>query len=212
MTASLLEVYDAPFSFEEPWTLPRWADRVRFRDATDGSTPRLPTEVGAYYDRQTLYVLFEGDDDQVVANYRDHDEPLYLEDVLEVYLAPNSLTEYFELEVSPLGTTFDARIVSPNGERSSMHADLDWECTGFWTALRREYLPGGQSRFAAVLAIPFAALGRRTPRQGEAWRANFYRIDRAVAGDQYTAWRPTLRQPADFHVPAAFGELRFRQS
>ena len=39
------------------------------------------------------------------------------------------------------------------------------------------------------------------------WRANFYRIDRGER-DEYSAWRPTLRSPPDFHVPARFGSLR----
>lgn len=207
---ALLDVYAAPFSFDEPWALPRSADRVRLRDATDGSSPRLATEVGAYYDREMLYILFEGEDDQIVATYREHDDPLYQEDVVEVFLAPNSLTEYFELEVNPLGTTFDARILYPDRDRSAMRVDLKWECWGFWAALQRVSMDQGRCRFSVVLAVPFAALERNTPRQGESWRANFYRIDRGSAGDQYTAWRPTLRHPADFHVPSAFGELVFR--
>lgn len=210
ITPSLLEVYAAPFSFEEPWTLPRSADRVMLCNSIDGSSPRLATEVGAYYDREMLYILFEGEDDQIVASFLEHDEPLYQEDVVEVFLAPCRLTEYFELEVNPLGTTFDARIFHPDGNRSAMNAELQWECSGFWTALQRQESNHGRWRFSVVLAVPFDALERRTPRLGESWRANFYRIDRGAAGDEYTAWRPTFRDPADFHVPSAFGELMFR--
>jgi len=61
-----------------------------------------------------------------------------------------------------------------------------------------------------LLRIPFAALGRSTPIEGEAWRVNFFRIDRhAEEGDELSAWQPTGKEPPDFHVPAAFGTLRF---
>ena len=49
-----------------------------------------------------------------------HDEPIWKEDVFEVFVAPQGLTPYFEIEVNPLGTTFDARIDSPDGERATM--------------------------------------------------------------------------------------------
>jgi hypothetical protein len=53
-------------------------------------------------------------------------------------------------------------------------------------------------------------LGRPTPVAGETWRANFFRIDRhPELGDEYSAWQPTMRSPADFHVGEAFGTLKF---
>ncbi len=59
--------------------------------------------------------------------------------------------------------------------------------------------------------MPFAALGRGEPREGETWRVNFFRIDRhPEKGDEYSAWQPTMKNPADFHVPAAFGTIRFQ--
>ena len=44
------------------------------------------------------------------------------------------------------------------------------------------------------------------------WRANFYRVDRGApsgAGDEFSAWSPILKQPADFHETERFGVLRF---
>jgi hypothetical protein len=59
-----------------------------------------------------------------------------------------------------------------------------------------------------VLRIPFDAIGA-APSPGDHWRANFFRIDRHPGGDQFSAWQPTLRIPADFHVVSAFGVLVF---
>jgi hypothetical protein len=76
-------------------------------------------------------------------------------------------------------------------------------------AVRRVTESNGVVTIDTLLRIPFAALGRTMPIPGETWRANFYRIDRSPQGDEYSAWQPTMRQPADFHVPEAFGRLRF---
>lgn len=199
----------AEFSLEEPWATPPGCDSVRLRLAIDGAAPRLATSLSVWFDDDYLDVLFSCGDDQVVATHYAHDAPLYEEDVVEVFLAPERLTEYFELEVSPVGTTFDARIESPDGHRRTMSTDLAWTCSGLVAAVRRVPESNGVITIDTILRIPFASLGRTTPLPGETWRANFYRIDRSPHGDEYSAWQPTMRQPADFHVPEAFGTLRF---
>ncbi len=198
MPVPVLVVPRAEFAMEDPWLLPWGCERVDLRRATDGGAPRLATSVALYYDDETLTILFRAEDDEVVASMYEHDEPLWQEDVVEAFLAPAEGTSYFELEVNPVATTFDARIDSPDGVRATMQADLSWTCEGMFAAVRRE----GFS-IETVLRVPFASIG------GKPARANFFRVDRGVHGDEYSAWSPTLKQPADFHVVAAFSELRF---
>ena len=210
----------ADFSIEDPWAIPPACTREPLRRSTDGAEPRLATSVAAYFDHEQLTIVFSGIDDDVIATYRQHDAPLYEEDVVEVFLAPERITRYFEIEVNPLGTTFDAIIDSPDGVRSTMKTDLAWTCDGLFAAIRRTHGDPSPPRSRArglqvvdtVIRIPFSSLGRSAPADGETWRANFYRIDRSVSRDaELSAWRPTLKQPADFHVPAAFGDLRFQR-
>ncbi|HYI12887.1 MAG TPA: carbohydrate-binding family 9-like protein [Thermoanaerobaculia bacterium] len=199
-----------PFDSEEPWSTPAAVMPVRLRRATDAAAPRLSTSISLWYDDQALTVLFSCADDHVVATLNTHDAPLYEEDVVEAFLAPETLTRYFELEVSPRGTIFDARIDSPDGERRTMHADRGWTCDNLFAAVRAVTESKGDTTLDVVMRIPFISLGRGIPQEGESWRANFFRIDRHPHhGDEYSAWQPTMRQPADFHVPAAFGTLRF---
>ena len=204
-----LVVRRAEFAIEDPWATPQNCEPVRLRLSTDGSAPRLATAVAAFYDDAILTIVFSGADDHIVATYAKHDDPLYEEDVVEVFLAPERLEEYFELEVNPLATTFDARLESPDGVRQSMRADRGWTCEGLMAAVRRVHEADGLMSADTVVRIPFAALGREAPRHGETWRANFFRIDRHPGGDEYSAWQPTMKTPADFHVTAAFGTLRF---
>lgn len=192
------------------WQLPTPDQRIELRSASDGSRPRHRTEVAAHHDGENLYVLFSGQDEvDIVASHFAHDAPLYEEDVVEVFLAVDSSDRYFEFEVSPVGTIFDALVRSPDGIRATMHVDRAWNCEGAWAATRRE--PSGRHvAFLTILTIPFRSLGA-SPRNGAEWGANFFRIDRHRDGDEFTAWQPTQRVPADFHVRSAFGRLRFEQ-
>jgi hypothetical protein len=201
----VLDVPRGEFSIEEPWAIPGVCVPAALKRTTDGGAPRLATSVAAYYDDEFLTVVFDAEDDEVVATYLGHDEPLWQEDVVEIFIAPEGLTPYFEIEVNPLGTTFDARIDSPDGVRATMTTDLAWTCDGLFAALRRD----DGKRVQIVIRIPFESL-KKHPNAADEWRANFFRIDRSAAhGDDFSAWQPAMKTPPDFHVTAAFGTLRF---
>lgn len=204
MQAATLLVPRAVFSIEDPWELPDGVLPVPLYRTTDGASPQLATSVAVWWDAQHLNTLFSGDDDAVIASYFGHDEPLWQEDVVEIFVAPTAATRYFEIEVNPLGTVFDAVIESPDGVRTTMRTDLAWTCDGIFAATRRT-----PHHFATIIRMPFQPFGV-VPAPGDHWRGNFFRIDRHPArGDELSAWQPTMRQPADFHVVAAFGTWEF---
>jgi alpha-galactosidase len=60
----------------------------------------------------------------------------------------------------------------------------------------------------AELAIPLKALIAKFD-PSAAWGANFYRIEGKSEPRTYLAWQPTRTEQPNFHVPAAFGTLRF---
>ena len=206
----ILEVPKAALDIEEPWTAPARCRPVPLRRATDGSHPRLRTHVAAWYDEDYLSILFSGADDHIRATYLRHDDPLYEEDVVEVFVAPNDAARYYELEINPRGTMFDAQVESPDGVRATMHVDRGWTCEGLFAAVRTTAEGGRLQAIDILVRIPFFALERSTPGFGETWRANFFRIDRhSDLGDEFMSWQPSLKSPADFHVVSAFGTLRF---
>ena len=209
MTETLV-IPRAGFEIDDPWATPAHASPVRLRRATDAAAPRLATSVAAWYDDAYLSILFTAMDDLVRSTYHHDDDPLYEQDVVEVFLAPDGLQRYFEIEVNPHGAVFDAAIDSPQGTRKDMKTDLAWKCEGRFVALRKVTESSGVMSIDTVIRIPFAALERRTPEDGEVWRGNFFRIDRHPEhGDEFSAWQPTMKTPADFHVAAAFGALCF---
>ncbi|MGE5414401.1 MAG: carbohydrate-binding family 9-like protein [Syntrophomonadaceae bacterium] len=174
---------------------------VFLRDAMTGAAPRRRTALRVGLRVGVLCIRFDGRDAGVVATHTRRDAPLWEEDVYEVFLSPQDPAHhYYEFEVNPLGTLFDARVESPNLRREDMTVSTGWDCDGY--SARVTTRPG---RWSAALRIPLAALGPESPPAGR-WRANFYRIDRG-APDEYSAWSPTFADPADFHVPERFGYL-----
>jgi hypothetical protein len=210
MTAETLIVPRAAFDMEEPWATPAVCTPVRLRVASDASAPRLTTSLAAWFGDVCVTFLFSASDDLVRATFVEYDAPLYQEDVVEVFLAPDVPERYFEIEISPRGSVFDAMIESPDGVRATMRVDRDWNCEGLMAAVRRVTESDGTVTIDTVVRVPFASLGRTTPVTGETWRANFFRIDRHPQhGDELSAWQPTFRLPTDFHVTSVFGTLRF---
>jgi len=178
--------------------------------ADGSSAARQQTAVRLCYDSTALYVRFDCTDRDIWGTFTQRDDPIYDEEVVEVFLAPgpDTPTHYAEIEVSPNGVLFDAWVSNPTGDRAQMAVDTAWDWPGIvWQAgqERRE------NRWWAVLVLPWAGIlpGGDLPNQ---WRANFYRIERPRdAAPEFSCWSPTLTEPADFHKPARFGTLRLQR-
>jgi hypothetical protein len=167
---------------------------------------RQETSVRVCDDGTALWVRFDCTDDRIVATRHRRNAAIYREEVVEVFLAPGTAApaSYLELEVSPAGVLFDARVRNPDERRETLEVDTDWDCPGVRWAVRRD---DAGERWTAVFELPWSGLAGGAP--ARAWRGNFYRIDRAVdpADDEYSCWSPTLTDPADFHRPSRFGWL-----
>ncbi len=189
----------------------------------DGSGyPQLRTELRICWDDRNLYLGFVAIDTDIWGTMRKRDDPIYEEEVVEAFLCSgDDITRYYEFEFSPHNVVFDAMIECPeNGDRRFMTVDVGWDCEGLrsgvtvvGTAKDRKglLLPDtADERWTVEAALPFPCIGRdgRPPSNGEVWRANFFRIDRAGAGE-FSCWSPTMATPPSFHVPARFGVLRF---
>lgn len=166
-----------------------------------GALPRQQTEVRFGWDPAGLRVLFVAEDNHPWATFREHDAPLYKEEVFEVFLDPEGDgLGYFELEVNPNNAVLDAAM---RRVASGYRKNFSWHCEGLLTKAR--VFDGG---WAAELHIPFASLTASIPVPGDCWRVNFTRIDRPTDSPrELSAWSPTGL--AQFHVPARFGMLEF---
>jgi len=196
---------------------PAWSRAAPVGDfvlATGDGEPQLPTECKLCWDEANLYFAFVAVDTDIWGTMVGRDDPIYEEEVVEAFLSSGGdVTRYFEFEWSPRNVFFDARVECPEqGGRSHLKLDVSWNCEGHRSAVhvvgtldRRDDI---DQQWTVEAALPFSQIGRggRPPVDGECWRANFYRIDRAGAGE-FSCWSPTLR--LDFHIPARFGHLVF---
>jgi alpha-galactosidase len=164
--------------------------------------PERQTEVRILWSRQTLYLRFECRyrelyvfEDSEPNGRRDH---LWDRDVAEAFLQPDPsrVQFYREFEVSPNGMWIDLDIF-PGGL-----ADLK-------SGLQRSVTVNQDLHtWAAELSIPIRALTLQFD-PSKIWRANFYRVEGSKEPRDYLAWQPTHSPKPNFHVPSAFGILRF---
>ncbi|WP_219833976.1 carbohydrate-binding family 9-like protein [Paenibacillus sp. R14(2021)] len=181
-----------------PWGI---IEPLVLSDVVTGAAPRLRTTVKACWTDTDLWIRFECEDDYVVATMREHDAPLYLEDVVEIFLDETGQgTSYVELEINPLNAVFDAIIQNdPSGKKE---VDLSWHAVNMVTCVEDH---GSEKHYE--IRLPLANF-RRLPADGTVWRWNAYRIDDDRGGTRhYWAWRPTGK--VDFHRPECFGTLVF---
>jgi hypothetical protein len=180
---------------------PAWAQcsRLFLLDNLSGRQPRWATEVRIGWSDGGLQCHFLCQDPKPSATKTDHDDALWEEEVVELFLDPfGDALSYFEIEVNPLNAVVD---LFARRTLTGLKKEFAWHCAGLITAVGRP--PFG---WMAALRVPFASLGDCAP--NGTWRANFTRIDRPdEKSRELSAWSPTLVN--SFHVPERFGTLKF---
>ena len=125
---------------------------------------------------------------------------LWETDVCEIFLAPDSdkPERYFEFEASPQGEWVDLAIrKTPAGRQT----DFDFQ-SGMRAAAEVQ-----TNRTIVCMTIPWSDVLPK-PAPEHLWRANLFRCA-GVGDERYLAWIPTYTKEPSFHVPEAFGWLKF---
>lgn len=126
---------------------------------------------------------------------------LWDRDVCEIFVAPDAThpERYFEFEAAPTGEWVDLGIViKPTGR------ETDWDFdSGMTTAAKLD-----RNKLTLAIKIPWSDSIPR-PASGDVWGANVFRCVGPEAPERYLAWRPTRTPEPNYHVPEAFGSLRF---
>jgi len=194
----------------------RCAPVVEFVNAVTGEPVTKSTKARMCWDDECLYVAWECVDQDIWGTYTKRDDPVYREEVVEIFACPTcDLTRYYEFNVTPRNTVFDAFIVNPDGINPGEGTAFDWNCKDLRTAVvvdgtldNRGDVDNG---YSVEIAIPFASLDRKAPRPGERWRVNLFRIDLTPPPIEFQAWSPPMYKPARFHVPDRFGTVFFSE-
>jgi hypothetical protein len=199
-----------------PITVDGKADEVDWKSASEGP-PFVAAEGGGevkgaaharlLWDDSNLYAFIQVDDPDVASQYRAQDDPLWKEDVVELFIdADRNRRGYVELQVNPRNAHFDAWF--PETRAQANHPE--WTSKMKSAVVVRGTLDerGDQDQgWDAEIAIPLAdvkgadAAMKVTipPAVGDSWRLNAVRVDKPADG-KLTASSWSAIPIADFHA------------
>jgi hypothetical protein len=160
------------------------------------------------WDDSNLYAFIEVEDSDVHSQYAKQDDPLWKEDVVELFIdADRNRHGYVELQVNPKNAHFDAWFPVTRAKESH----FEWT-SGMKSAVQVKGTVderGDRDQgWSAEIAIPLADVKGMDadmkvaipPAPGDRWRLNVIRVDlpRGAKGVAASSWSPiTIR---DFHA------------
>lgn len=166
------------------------------------------------YSDKGVYFLFHNEDGVLTATKTADFEKLWLEDVAEVFLWPDTTeTIYFEYEISPLN--YELPLIIPN-LKGKFLGWIPWQYTGDRKVIHFTHIEGGEKKSGSKITgwyaeffIPYtlmSPLPNVPPKSGTNWRGNMYRVDYDAEKTVRWYWKPI---ETNFHQFAKFGVLIF---
>jgi len=166
------------------------------------------------WDDKHLYVSFLCQDAHVWGKHVERDSPVFKDDCVEVFLAPNPKwpEAYFNLEMNVLGTLLDGFKPADTG----IVVEGKWNAQGVRIAtsvvgtLNND--EDEDDYWILEVALPFGNLAQvaahTPPEPGDVWHLNLNRLG-GQTNHQYSQWRASQTSEPSFHVPADFGRVIF---
>jgi len=187
---------------------------VSWTPMTPNESDHRKTQFKTLYSSTGIYFLFYNEDEVLTATKTEDNEKLWLEDVVEVFLWPDTTeTIYFEYEISPLN--YELALIVPNFNGNFL-GWIPWQYTGDRKVKHSTYVEGGAKKsgskinaWFAEFFIPYALLAPLAnvpPKSGATWRANMYRIDYDKPKTARWHWN---KIETNFHQFRKFGTLIF---
>ena len=175
------------------------AEKVSFVDVVTGGKPQRETTAMLLWDENYIYVAFDCIDDYIKASMMDYNQPLYNEDVVEIFIDDDSdRRTYIEIEVNPNNAVLHYEIHN-NGSNKTSFARIEQKII---SAVKKE-----KGRTTYEIAIPTSEF-LNPIKSCVKWNFNLYRIDRGNDGfDEYTAFSPPGE--VNYHKPECFVTIEF---
>ena len=172
------------------------------------------TDAKLLWDDCNLYVSYCCKDAHVAAEHTKRDSPVYRDDCVEVFTAPNPdrPNDYFNIEMNVNGAILDQH--HPDGP--GVKVKENWNATGVRIAVSVDGTLNddsdtdrGWTLEAAIPLSNFAKVARHTPpHSGDVWHLNLNRLG-GRTNPQYSQWSPSKTKTPQFHVPRDFGRVVF---
>lgn len=243
LTQVLPRSYTARFARKAPeidgivkareWNRVQWSDRFADIEGDPKPMPAYDTRMKMMWDEQFLYVLLQMQEPDLWATLTQHDDIVYRDHDVEVFIDPNGDTfRYIEIEINAFGTVMDLYMDRPYKKKGI--AQMEWHARGLKKAVGIQgSLNDGSDTdtgWTVEMAIPFDMIeevtGDAPPVPGTQWRINFSRVewlmekegkgyrkklqnDGKALPEQNWVWSP--QGVIDMHVPEKWGVVRFRR-
>ncbi len=180
-------------------------------DAQTGAKQK--TTARLLWDDDNLYVAYDCEDADIVAQYAEHDDPTYKDDAVEIFInpMPSQTGIYFGLEMNALAVLYDYVMY----DSKNLFKQFDLRGVKLATHIEGTLNARGDKDkgWSLEVAIPWAnfdALAKR-PIPGTVWAANINRWDGVEPDRRMSNWSDPVQPRANPHVPSRFGQLVFVQ-
>jgi len=168
------------------------------------------------YDDTHLYLGVHVKDDDIQSPFTSRDQTLWKADVVEFFVRTlKADDQYVEIQINPANVLFDAQFNAhrnPAWEKAAAALTLNIESAVHLNGTLNEQDEKDKS-WSAELKIPLNELPgiKETPKEGESWEANLYRIDKSTKRKSL-AYRTWTGVGNDFHKLRGAGVLTFGKS
>jgi hypothetical protein len=178
-----------------------------------------PTEVRLFRDSQALYGKFSVQDRYVRCVQTGYQAKVSKDSCVEFFLKPEGSTGYFNFEFN-CGSNLLCYYIRNPKKKDGKRIDYDVLSKEDLMMVQREStLPMVIEKeltediyWELAFRIPFALIQKYTPLSSqtfnETWHGNFYKCADETSMPHWISWTPLPEK--NFHLPAYFGELRFK--
>ncbi|MFB9864403.1 carbohydrate-binding family 9-like protein [Rufibacter immobilis] len=165
--------------------------------------PEVTFSVG--HSTDCLYLKYYVEEEQVQARYRRTNEPVYKDSCVELFIAFNNESSYYNLEFNCLGTYLvgfgedrqNRRLLpGSTAEKIKVWSTLSVRTNALWQLT------------IAIPAEVFCA-HRLLSFEGVLAKGNFHKCGDELPNPHYLTWNPVAAPQPDFHRPECFGDFRF---
>ncbi len=163
------------------------------------------------WDDRFLYVGFECEDRDIVAQFTERDDPTYRDDAVEIFLnpKPSQTGVYFGLEMNARAVLYDYLMY----DAKYAFKRFNLQGVQLATFLRGTLNARGDEDqgWSLEVAIPWANFEELAPKPeaGTVWTMNVNRWDGVEPDRRMSNWSDPMQPRPNPHAPARFGQLVF---
>ena len=172
-----------------------------------------PTVAKLLWDDDNLYVGFYCRDKHISGEVVQRHGPVSRDDCVEAFISPNVAKprNYYGFEINVLGTMLNfIRADWYKGPFNTEPEGVRYRTSFHGLPVKHD--SPEDDHWILELAIPFKNFEKDAPntppRDGDTWRLNLNRAG-GKTNAQYSTWSPVSTEKPNFHVPEAFGTVRF---